>query len=246
MRSIVLGLAMLGCVSTPAFATTIFPYQETCPVGGEQFEAIGYGSYTTFGARLDGRPYGSSRFPLDIPVCPGNGFVLYKGASEFTPEQVAALSAYVAAEYRAIANETTHYRAAQLARVAGEPVSTQAWLMLRASWQASDQGGAQFERYQNEFVTLADAALREGAPANTEWWMMQFRAANAERQLGRFDAALARLDALPMDSLASAGRDGQPDPDFAENYRGGLTLLRGIIEARDAGVEPEAARPRRR
>lgn len=245
MRAIILGLAMLGC-ATPALATTVFNYQETCPVGGEQFETFGYGSYTTFGARLDGRPYGSSQFPLNIPVCPGNGFVLYKGASEFTPEQIAVLTPYVAGDYRAIANETTHYRAAQLARVAGEPVSTQAWLMLQASWQASDQDAPLFERYQSEFLALAEVALSEGSPANTEWWMMQFRAANAERQLGRFDAGLARLSGLPMDRLASAGRDGQVDAEFAENYRGGLTLLRGIIEARDASVEPEAARPRRR
>lgn len=244
MRSIILSLVMLGFAAAPAFATTFFSYDETCPVGGERFPAMSYGSYSTWGARLDGRPYGSSMFPLEVPICPSNGFVLYKQSSEFTPEQIAMLTPYVDGDYRAIASETSHYRAAQLARVAGEPVATQAWLMLQAAWQ-TDGDAARSERYQQEFLTLADAALREGSATNTEWWMMQFRAANAERQLSRFDAALARLAALPMDSLASAGNDGQVDANFAENYRSGLTLLRGIIEARDASMEPEAARPRR-
>lgn len=240
----VLSVVAIGAAQ-PASATTIFPYQETCPVGGEQFETIAYGSYTTFGARLDGRPYGTSPFPLDVPVCPSNGFVMYKAREAYTPAQIEALTAYVASDYRALASEPTHYRAAHLARVAGEPVSTQAWLMLQASWQV-DGDADRSVRFQREFIVLADAAAVQSSPAQTEWWMLQFRAANAERQLGDFDRATARLDALPLDRLDRARNGEREDSDFGAGYRRGLELLRSVIAQRDASVEPEAARPRRR
>jgi len=246
MRAFLLGAAIALCWTAPAGATTFYSYEETCPVGGERFPSVGYGSYSTWGARLDGRPYGSSEFPLDVPVCPTNQFVLYKSADEFTPAQVAALTPYVAGDYRALARETSHYRAAHLARVAGEPQSTQAWLMLQAGWQV-DADAERLARYQTEFVTLGDAALADVQPTSTEWWMLQFRLANAERQLGRFDAALARIAALPMSQLDDA-RDGSGNAreGFADGYRRGLDLLRTITEARDSSLEPEAARPQRR
>lgn len=246
MRAFLLGAAIALSCAAPAGATTFFSYDETCPVGGERFASMAYGSYSTWGARLDGRPYGSSAFPLDVPVCPSNNFVVYKASSEFTAAQIAALTPYVAGDYRALAEESTHYRAAQLARVAGETRSTQAWLMLQAAWQV-DADAARLTRYQAEFIALAESALAELRPESTQWWMMQFRVANAERQLGRFDAALARLAALPLDQLSAARDDGgNASEGFAEGYQRGLELLRTVTQAHDASLEPEAARPRRR
>lgn len=213
-----------------------------CPVGGQSFTHRGYAAYSTFGQRLDGKPFGSTEFPLRIPVCP-NGFVIYKDSSEFTEAQIATLATYIqGAEFSALAEHSTYYRASRLARAAGEPAGRQAWLMLSASWQV-DGDAAGFATYQSEFLALADEAVTQAPRTSPEWWVLQFRAANAERQLGRFEAASARLAALPLDELAALQlEEGEDVTVWGEGYRSAVEALSGLISARESSVEPESLR----
>jgi hypothetical protein len=216
-----------------------------CPVGGQRFTHTGYAAYSTYGQRLDGKPFGSTQFPLRIPVCP-NGFVIYKGIEEFSEAQIATLAAYIETpEFRTLADEhSTYYRASRLARAAGEPAATQAWLMLSASWQA-DRDAARFDAYQSEFLSLADEAAAQLQRTAPEWWVLQFRSANAERQLVRFEAAAARLSALPMAELASIQLDEGEDVNaWGEGFRRAVETLNGLIAAQDASVEPESLQRR--
>lgn len=219
--------------------------QMVCPVGGETFTHLGYAVYSTYGQRLDGKPFGSTEFPLRIPVCP-NGVVIYKAPEDFSEAEIAVLATFIETpEFRTMAEEhSTYYRASRLARAAGEPASTQAWLMLSASWQV-DQEAERFAAYQSGFLALADEASTQLSRTSPEWWILQFRAANAERQLGRFDAAAARLSGLPVDELAALQLgDGESVDDWRAGFEGAVATLNGLIAARDASVEPESLRRR--
>lgn len=239
----------IACAATLALfgaARAEVPARErmVCPVGGQAFTHLGYAAYSTYGQRLDGKPFGSTDFPLRIPVCP-NGFIIYKAPGDFSETQVAALASFIeTSEFRALAEHSTYYRASRLARVAGEPAATQAWLMLSASWQVD--GSAQlFATYQAEFLSLADEAVTQLPRTSPQWWLLQFRAANAERQLGRFEASAARLSALPMDELAALQpEDGEEVAEWAEGFRRAVATLRGLIAGQDASVEPESLRRR--
>jgi len=56
---------------TPAQAGMPYPEKMKCAVGGESFTHIGTMSYSTWGSRPDGKPYGSWRFPIELPVLSG-------------------------------------------------------------------------------------------------------------------------------------------------------------------------------
>ena len=243
MRAIRFMLAACAASFTFAVAQAEVPAQErmVCPIGGQTFTHMGYAAYSTYGQRLDGKPFGSTLFPLRIPVCP-NGFVIYKGADDFTDAEIATLANYIETpEFRTLTEQhSTYYRASRLARVGGEPAATQAWLMLSASWQV-DEEAERFAAYQSEFLTLAEEALPVLPRTSPEWWVLQFRAANAERQLGRFDAAAARLSGLPIDELAAVQlNEGQSVEDWREGFQGAVATLNGLIVAQDASVEPES------
>ncbi|TRW16961.1 hypothetical protein [Glacieibacterium frigidum] len=243
-------------VVTPVLAGTPYVAKKRCPIGGERFDHVETVSYSTWGARPDGKPYGSWEFPLALPVCPGNRLVMYR---DFTPDEVARLKPMVASTtYRALASETPYYRAAWLARTL-DPASDEALgLLYRAIWE-SDDDPARRARYLRTYVA-AVAAL----PASDEIGSigLRARAANALRELGDFDAAAAALAALPVASLdvpVPAPR-GKPVPGSTgvtvENYaeieaakqrRGLLGYTRNlgvVIARRDASAEPVDMIPR--
>lgn len=237
MRALAFAVAVCVLTLGGARAETPSDEQMRCPIGGERFTYQDYAAYSTYGQRLDGKPFGSTEFPLRLPVCP-NGFVVYR--DDFSEAELAALTAFMQTPaYRELtANHTTYYRAAHLARAAGAPLEHQAWLTLRASWQV-DRDAARFAAYQTEFLTLADATIAEIPRTAPGWWMLHFRAANAQRQLGQFEAAAARIAALPLNELGAIQLgEGGDVAEWGEGFRDGLARLSALIAARDASVEP--------
>ena len=87
--ALLLSLAMLPA----AKAATVFEQEFTCPIGGEEFRQKMAGSGTSFGQFFDFRPYGPIESPWPLPVCPGNGFVMFK--REFSDAELARLSGFV-------------------------------------------------------------------------------------------------------------------------------------------------------
>lgn len=174
-----------------------FPQKMKCAVGGEAFTHIGTASYSTWGSRPDGKPYGSWSFPLAIPECPGNKLVMYR---EFTPAEMGRLASLLdSAEYKALAtHDSTYYRAAWLERALNPGSEAAIFLLFRASWQMDDNAERK-AAYQREFAERS--AAMPAKPEDIEWLFLEFRAANALREIGQFDAALARLRAIPRDGL---------------------------------------------
>jgi hypothetical protein len=220
-------LAML--VAVDLHAGTPVTQSLRCPIGGTRFEFTTAASYNTWGARPDGKPYGSWTFPLPLPVCPGNGLVMYE---EFSREQLRLLRPLTASpEYEAMSTtETPHYRAVWLMRKLGAPTSKVLWTLLKATWEA-DGNASQRARYQREYVELAKTDPRPVSGDDLDWIVAQARAANALRELGQFQDAAAMLQTIPAQSLdvPTGNRRG---------WLGYLQRLKAVIDRRETSAEP--------
>lgn len=236
------GLALgLAAFANPAFAGFPVQSEETCPVGGETFTFTTTGSYSTFGQRPDGKPYGSWTFPLAMPECPSNALVVYR---EFKPDEIPALTALVqSSDYQALRGESPYFRAAWLAQRmdASQPVSV-LYLLLSATWEVDDAPETK-ARYQRAF---ADAAARVPMDVDdTQTLVLHYRRANALRELSDFEGAIAVLDLLPSAALDVVVPKGNDVPyevkREARNRRflfENIPLMRKVIEAGDASSFP--------
>lgn len=231
-------LALLSLlISAPAVqAGMLVPVKMTCAVGGERFTHTETASYSTWGSRPDGKPYGSWTFPMPLPVCPGNGLVMYR---DFTDAEKASLKALIAGpEYRALVEgrDTPYYRAAWLEGRLSPASDDTVWILLQATWEA-DADPARQARYDREFVVAVDA--QPAKPGELIWAVLQARAANAERQLGDFDAAGRRLAAVDP-AVFAARTGGEPDPDAKNrpHWKSFYEELGVVIARRDPSREP--------
>ncbi len=219
----------------------------TCPIGGGEFQFQAVAPPVVAGERPDGRPYGNLKFPLTLPECPANGLVLYK---EYDKGEIAKLEPLLASEaYQALRKEDSqYYRAYWLMREMGVAPERHLWALLQASWEAEGRPELR-ARYLTELVE--GSAKVPPRLADLTWIGMEGRAINALRELGRFDEALARLDKVPLESLATsapAGTAATPEALSQARSRRGWQLfftgIRTVIERRDSAIEPIDLLPR--
>lgn len=212
----------------------MFEEKFVCPVGGEKFKGYVVASYTSWGNRPDGRAYGT--LPVHpIVECPKNGMLLFD--DNFTAPELQILESVVpSAEYQAMRNtETPHFRAWWLMEKVGRDPYALAWQLLQASWE-SDADWERKVRYQVAFVNHASKLKLGNQPTDKDkdlWFMYKLRTANALRELGHFDKALALLaeldkpEFLPLDPKEAEGakkfienlrllcKEGNPSPEPA-------------------------------
>lgn len=246
-------LAAIALPALPAFAGMPVPATAKCPIGGKSFTYTTTGSYSIWGYRPDGKPYGSWEFPMEMPKCPGNGLVIF---DQFTKDEIGRLKTLVeSAEYRAMRDsETSYFLAAWLMEGLGRPPINIAWMTVQASWQADGRPELK-KRYQTLYVDRIRALERSGD--GVDWLLMQARAVNGLRELGRFDEAralLGSLDLKPLDVAIPEERTGEATPSglgrtvlnyeeiqqanrkraFFEQFK----ELEKLIEARNPASEP--------
>lgn len=233
MRALIAASAAL-LLAAPLAASTYVEVEKICPIGGEKFKFMELMSISTFGQFADGMPFGSGRFPIDIPKCPGNGLVMYE---DFDKAKLAALGPIVAgAEYQALQRkETVYFLAAWLAEKLGEQDRVNG-LLLAATWEAKNAApdGETARRYNQDFI--ARVAALPADPRSFESIALRARAANALRELGRFDEAEALRG-----SIAIAPDAGGAEADAADNRKGWqqyLDMLAPPIARRDASRWP--------
>jgi hypothetical protein len=234
-------LAPLGGAPAQSLAKTTM----TCPIGGGTFDYAPAVVRPSDGERPDGKPYGVAA-PPRLPECPGNGLVLYK---DYSAEEVAKLEPLIASDaYRKLLTEgTQYYRAYWLMKEMGLPPENYLWALLQASWEADGNP----ELRQRYLAELAEASGRVAPrPARLNWIGMEGRAINALRELGRFEEALARLDKVPVKSLAVAApaADDQSAAAREARIRRGwhqyFTQMRVVLGRRDTSLEPLELLPR--
>ncbi|TFI57044.1 hypothetical protein E2493_16950 [Sphingomonas parva] len=241
MRSVILAAAAAMLLAPGAApAGTPVTQKMTCPIGGKAFDFRTTASYTTFGTRADGKPFGSWTFPLALPECPDNGLVLYK---DYAPEEVARLEPLVASEaYQALRREDTqYYRAYWLMKEMGLGPERYLWALLQASWEADDRPPLR-ARYLAE---LAEASASVPAkPDDLNWIGMEGRAVNALRELGRFDEALARLEKVTIAPPAPLDMD-QDEGKSRAGWIDYFAKQKLLIARADASSDPFELLPRR-
>lgn len=96
-------------------------------------------------------------------------------------------------------------------------------------------------RYRDGFLTEAGAQRARLQPGTPIWRALSYRAANAERESGRFDAAAQRLRAI----AAAPETPGASEKD-ARNSRGWrerATKLATAVAQRNTALEPIALLP---
>ena len=189
-------LALLA-ICGAAQATTLYPLERSCPVGGERYQSFGIGSTSRFGLRLDLRPVGPAAF-LPMIECP-NGFVVFKDDSKFTPAEIAELTPVVASKAYQDLRRT-------------EPIAARVVLLLRAldvdevglraellnvAFQAEDTND---QAVRQKYLALAASAyvafLAAHDKADLDWWVARLRVAEIARQQSRFDEAIQLVNGL--------------------------------------------------
>jgi hypothetical protein len=240
MPKLFLAAAALAALLVAGPAAAGMPQTETmtCPIGGGSFSFTTTASYSTYGERPDGKPYGSWTFPLALPECTDNGLVLYK---QYTPEEVARLEPLVASEgYQALRKEDTpYYRAYWLMKAMGLGPERYLWALQQAGWEAEAKPDLR-KRYLGELAEASAAVPPR--PADLNWIGMEGRAINALRELGRFDEALARLAKVPLAGLDSSGET--PEAKSRRGWHTFFTAIKPVIERKDSSIEPLDMLPR--
>jgi hypothetical protein len=141
LRIWLLGLLLtIGWHVQPASAVTTANAEFVCPIDGQKFFGIVFESHSIAGQRLDLRPkvLGSPGL-LPLPMCPSNGFVLYK--TNFSEAEIKRARTVVTelAFKKARPENTVAGMAAYLATELGDAPLTVSWLYLVASWEAEDK-----------------------------------------------------------------------------------------------------------
>jgi hypothetical protein len=190
--AISIGFLALGGIQTAA--TTFLKVEFACPIGGQKFKATIVTSNTFWGRRLDLKPVAPtpSSVPGLLPVCPENGFVMYK--REFSDEELSKLASIVLSEgyQKARAENTSYFLVAYMHAQMGADDRVLASLYLEASWEAEPERPELVTRYRSLALEKLDVVLGRG-----QTWGDVLLAAELERLLNRFDAAGARLAAVP-------------------------------------------------
>lgn len=221
-------MALTLAPTLPVAATTYVEVKMKCPIGKETFKADQVGSYTTFGQRPDGKPYGTLSV-VPIPECPSNGFPMFE--ETFSKEAIAVLTPIVtgAAFQASRQSETQHYRVWMLQKALGVPLTRQAFSLMVAGWE-TDSDAVRKARYQSEFVALIDSIDRTAN--QDDWFWLNLRAANALRELGRFDEALQRFDQV-LPHIAA-----QEDEDVRNEAGPYIELLKQATREQNRSAEP--------
>lgn len=242
MRRLLLAAALLVLPAAPAVAGTPVTQRMTCPIGGERFDFNTTASYSTFGSRPDGKPFGSWTFPLDLPECPGNGLILYK--QNFEPAELTRLGALIGTPgYRALrGGDTQYYRLSWLLREMGAPRLDVVWALVRATWQPADDSPLR-ARYLGELA--AAVAAEPDAPATLAGYAMRAYGINALRELGRFDEASALLARTPLAPLRPDGSLPEAEDEDRAGWLEHYTRMAALLARRDRSVDPADFRPRR-
>lgn len=233
LQPTVIALFLFSAGQSTLTASIPITEEKRCPIGGKVFEYWTVSAYTTFGARPDGKPYGYTQFPLNLPECPENGLVLF---DDFTPSEIAKLEPLIqSAAYKSLRkSDTQYYRAYWLAAQLGRDKILIDNLLAQAIWEADDNPPQRL-RYLRLYADTAQKPQND-ASENALWSTL--RLANAHRELGDFATAKAVLAAIILPPEPNA----EPKDEWVhEQWKQSITYVQKfakVIEREDKSSEP--------
>jgi hypothetical protein len=198
LQTAAVAIGLLSSLGVQAAATTFREGEFTCPIGGQKFKAMFVASNTYWSRRLDLKPIAPTpeSVPSPLPVCPDNGFVMYK--ADFSTEELNTLTPIVLSdEYRRErAGNVSYFMVAYMHERMGASDEEIAMLYLQASWEAEMRSPQLVGRYRSLSLERLERVLERD-----QRWEIALLAAELQRLLARFDAVEARLAAIPAGVL---------------------------------------------
>lgn len=192
---------ILNCVKP--LGHHIYKVDKACPVGGEKFEALQLSTHSTFGRHLDWEPVSYMRFPVPIPVCPTNGFVMAK--SKYSKIDLQRTKKIIESQaYRDLYQErhATYYLYAQSLELMGEKPDDLWWLYLNATWEADLCGAeSRYKTYVHQVIHTAKNRLKELDTSSDEYWVLNIIIPNMYRRTGDFQTAMKWVNQFGTPSL---------------------------------------------
>jgi hypothetical protein len=180
---------LLLCISPFTHAHTTMVENFVCPLGGESFKQTMAGSGYQAGVMLDLKPYGPIAAPWPLPVCPGNGFVIYK--RDFAPDDLEKLKSLIGTPQYPLASPP-HYRAYLMMKHLGQPPKQQFGLLLRATWRTYGPDNL----YAKEALDLVTSLLQDTSLEARERLSFTLLKGELQRRLGLFTDSKNTFDAL--------------------------------------------------
>lgn len=181
----------------------IFEKETVCPLGGEKFKARYLGTYSTYGRHLDWEPVSYMRFPVPLPVCPTNGFVIAE--DEYSKEQSEKLKKVVESKsYKDFyaQKHATYFLLAKLKELSEEKFDDYWWLYLNATWEADNcKDKVRYKEYA--LATIAAGNKRQAELKDTEevYWVLKTVIADLHRRIGDFKTSQELIDKFGTPSL---------------------------------------------
>lgn len=215
-----LGLQFAFQFALPANATRLsVPETYKCPIGGEEFSYSKLLSTTTWDMRLDGKPIGMMPAPYPLKQCPKNGFIDFK--DKYSPKELSKLKKiiesdeFIGAKNFSPQNYPQNYLLFLELDRGGYSKTDSAWALLQSTWNLSvstkniDYEDLRTKPILSEFVQYID----KNSNSFDKYSRINFQiyAANAQRELGQFDDAQKRLDAIKK-SIPTANSKKNFDP----------------------------------
>ncbi|MBK6897076.1 MAG: hypothetical protein IPH06_10845 [Alphaproteobacteria bacterium] len=162
-----------------------------CPVGGETFQALTLGVHSTYGMYLDLKPISYMDMSTPVPVCPSNGFVIFK--ENFSKEELDKIKIIIKSEtYKKIFKEknASNYLYYNLAKEIKDPDIDLWWVLLKATWEADSCGNRElYKKYAQETIEVAEKELTKAKKEDQNYWMLSLIIPELYRRTGDFEQA---------------------------------------------------------
>ena len=198
--------------------------EKVCPLDDGKFKALVSEGYSSDGQYLDLQPISNLKSPVPVPVCPDNGFVMYK--DNFSDKEIAEIKLYITSpEYDRLFRhkQASYFLLYKLNQNVDLDRNYEAWrLALQASWEAYGCGDTEkYHDYVYEAIKSGTNALRSMNKSDDDYLTLKILIPNLYRRIGHFSNARKWLDKLEDDDL----------PIEAGQRNSTLTMLRLLNQA---------------
>lgn len=177
--------------------------ERKCAIGGESFKSLSFVIYSTFGRHLDWEPISYMRFPIPLPVCPGNGLVVTK--EDYGKEELEKLKKVIESKpYKDIyaQKHATYYLFAKIKELNEEKFDDYWWLYLNATWEADNcKDKVRYKEYALETISAGTKRLAELKESEELYWVLKIVTAEMYRRIGDFKSAQELVDKFGKPSL---------------------------------------------
>lgn len=181
----------------------VYEEETKCPMGGERFRAFYLGTHSTYGRHLDWEPVSYMRFPIPIPVCPSNGFVIAK--KDYSKEELERLKKVIESKtYRDIyaQKHATYYLYAKIKELNEDKFDDYWWLYLNATWEADNcKNNVRYKEYALEVIAAGKKRLAEMKDSEELFWVLKTVTADMYRRIGDFKSSQELIDKYGEPSL---------------------------------------------